>query len=341
MPYLAPMSASEHERALSVAVTGPTGTFGFGLIPLLQSEPRVARIVGIARRPFDPSAHGWSKMEYRRGDVRDQDALREAFADMDVVVHLAFNLTGTLPPETIRAINVGGTLNAFRAAREGGAERFVYASSVAAYGFHSDNPVGIREDWPTRPADRLFYAREKAELEEELWQEDRASSKPRLYMVRPPIVLGPHAAGAKGFLPSPLARVGRGMLGTAGRLRIPVPAPDVPVQFIHEDDVGQALLKCVLGEGPPGAYNIAGDGVLSGADVVRELGLAPLPIPARLVHGWARAAASLPRVPLLPPATEWVEALSHPAIMDTSKAREQLGWQPRYSALEALRDTVR
>jgi uncharacterized protein YbjT (DUF2867 family) len=80
---------------LTVAVTGPTGTFGFGLVPLLQADPRIGRIVGIARRPFDPSAHGWSKMEYRRGDVRDSDALRDAFEDADVVVHLAFMITGT------------------------------------------------------------------------------------------------------------------------------------------------------------------------------------------------------------------------------------------------------
>ena len=69
-----------------------------------------------------------------------------------------------------------------------------------------------------------------------------------------------------------------------------VPAPDVPVQFIHEEDVGQALLRCALGDGPPGAYNIAGDGVLSGADVARELGLTPVPIPGRLAHAAARAA---------------------------------------------------
>jgi uncharacterized protein YbjT (DUF2867 family) len=62
---------SEGERDLTVAVTGPTGTFGFGLIPLLQADDRIARIVGIARRPFDPAAYGWTKMEYRRGDVRD------------------------------------------------------------------------------------------------------------------------------------------------------------------------------------------------------------------------------------------------------------------------------
>jgi uncharacterized protein YbjT (DUF2867 family) len=80
---------------LVVAVTGPTGTFGFGLMPLLQAEPRVERIVGIARRPFDPGEHGWTKMEYRRGDVRDREPLRQAFAGVDAVVHLAFLITGT------------------------------------------------------------------------------------------------------------------------------------------------------------------------------------------------------------------------------------------------------
>ena len=334
--------AASSER-LTVAVTGPTGTFGFGLMPLLEAEPRVGQVVGIARRPFDPSEHGWSKMEYRRGDVRDPDALRQAFAGADVVVHLAFMITGTASAQAIRAINIEGTLNAFRAAREVGAGRFVYASSVAAYGFHPDNPVGMTEEWPTRPAARLFYAREKAELEHLLQEEASASPKPALYLLRPPIVLGPNAVGAKDALPGPVAQAGSTLLGLANRLPIPVPvlAADIKIQFIHEDDVGQALLKCVLGEGPPGAYNIAGDGELSGPDIVRELGLSPIPIPGRVVQSAARAASSLPRPPFTPPATEWVEALSHPAIMDTTKAREELGWQPRYTALDALRETVR
>ena len=329
--------------SLTVAVTGPTGTFGFGLMPLLQDEPRVAKIVGIARRPFDPEEHGWTKMEYRRGDVRDQDALREAFTDADVVVHLAFMITGTASARTIRAINIDGTLNVFRAARDAGAKRFVYASSVAAYGFHPDNPVGMKEDWPVRPAARLFYAKEKAELEQLLQEEAAKSPEPALYLLRPPIVLGPHAVGAKDALPGPVAQAGRRMLDLAGRLPVPVPVltAGVPLQFIHEEDVGRALLQCVLAEGPPGAYNIAGDGVLTGADVVRELGLAPVSIPARVVHTAARAAASLPRPPLVPPVTEWVEAVSHPSIMDTTKARTELGWEPRYSGVEALRDTLR
>jgi nucleoside-diphosphate-sugar epimerase len=330
------------DQALTVAVTGPTGTFGFGLMPLLQDEPRVARIVGIARRPFDPTEHGWEKMRYRQGDVRDQSALEQAFEGADVVVHLAFMITGTAPEKTIRAINIDGTLNAFRAARDAGAKRFVYASSVAAYGFHPDNPVGMDEEWPTRPAAKLFYAKEKAELEHLLENEAAKSSEPELYLLRPPIVLGPHAVGAKDMLPKPVASAGRAALEVARRLPIPVPmlAPGVKLQFIHEDDVGQALLRCVLGEGPPGAYNIAGDGVLTGADVARELGLSPVPIPARVVHAAARAVSSLPKPPLMPPATEWVEAISHPSIMDTTKAKEQLGWRPDYTGLEALRATI-
>jgi uncharacterized protein YbjT (DUF2867 family) len=79
---------------LTVAVTGPTGTFGFGLMPLLQADPRIDRVVGVARRPFDHGEHCWTKMTYRQGHVRDPDGLREAFRDADVVVHLAFQVTG-------------------------------------------------------------------------------------------------------------------------------------------------------------------------------------------------------------------------------------------------------
>jgi nucleoside-diphosphate-sugar epimerase len=331
------MNAGEHD--LTVAVTGPTGTFGFGLMPLLQADDRIGRVVGIARRPFDPGRHGWSKMEYRRGDVRDPDALAEAFAGADVAVHLAFLILGGAR-DTTRAINVEGTLNAFRAAAAVGARRFVYASSIAAYGFHRDNPVGMTEDWPTRPADRLFYAREKAELEGLLAAEAQRHPGTALYLLRPPIVLGPQAVGAKAQLPAPLAWLGRTVLGARGRLPVPLPllVPDLPVQLIHQDDVGQALLQCVVAAGPPGAYNIAADDVLSALDIAREAGVVPLRVPAGPTYAVARMLA---RLPLLPSVAEWVEAASHPAVMDTTRARTELGWTPRHTAREALRATLR
>ena len=342
------------ERELTVAVTGPTGTFGFGLIPLLQDDDRVRRIVGIARRPFDPAGYAWTKLEYRRGDVRDPAALRDAFAGADVVVHLAFLVTGTATAEVLRSVNVDGTLNAFRAAAQAGARRFVYASSVAAYGFHHDNPVGMTEEWPVRPAGRLFYAQEKAELEhllaaEAARTEADGAARPALYLLRPPLVLGPHAVGAKDLLPGPLAPLGRGLAslaslatraGQAARAghvpRLPVLVPSIPFQCLHEQDLGDAFLRCVVATGPPGAYNVAADGILTSADLAREFGLRPLPLPAAPARIAARAVAALP---FLPPVAQWVEAASHPAIMDTTKAKNELGWTPHYTALEALRDT--
>ncbi|WP_028653275.1 NAD-dependent epimerase/dehydratase family protein [Nocardioides halotolerans] len=320
---------------LTVAVTGPTGTFGSGLVPLLQGDDRVRRVVGVARSEFDPGSRGWTKMTYRRGDVRRPDDLRAAFEGADVVVHLAFLVVGA-DPATTRAINVEGTLNTFRAAAEVGASRFVYASSVAAYGFHPDNPVGITEDWPTRPADRLFYAQEKAELEGLLAEGSRARPELDLYLVRPPIVLGPNAVGGKVQLPGWV----RSVAGAVPKRLppVPVPAPDIPIQLIHEDDVGSALMCCVVAAGPPGAYNIAADETLTAPEIVRLLGGIPVRLPAGPAHATARAAA---RLPGLPQKAQWVEALAHPAIMDTTKAREELGWRPRVSARDALLQTVR
>jgi len=327
---------------LTVAVTGPTGTFGFGLLPLLERDDRIARVVGIARRPFDPSEHGWSKMTYRRGDVREPASLERAFAGADVVVHLAFMITGMSSGSTVRAINVDGTLNAFRAAVASGARRFVYASSVAAYGFHADNPVGMTEDWPVRPADRLFYAQEKAELEGLLLAESAVHPEVDLYILRPAIVVGPHTLGAKSLLPEPFASVGRRLAEAAGRLRLPIPlvVPALPVQLVDETDVAEAFLLCVVAAGPPGAYNLTGDGVTTAVEVARELGFLPVPVPAGVVQAGARMAAALVLLPFTPPVVGWVEAFSHPAIMDAGKAKRDLGWTPRYTSLAALRRAV-
>ncbi len=319
-------------------MTGPTGTLGFGLMPLLQVDDRVAHVTGVARRPFDPGVCGWTKAAYRRGDVRDPAVLRDVFRRADVVVHLAFQVTGAASGETIRSVNIDGTLNAFDAAAAVGVRRFVYASSVAAYGFHRDNPIGITEDWPVRPAARLFYAQEKAALERLLQARAAQPGTPALYVLRPSIVLGPHTIGAKSLPGGPLAALARALARGAERTRFPVLAPELPVQLVHEEDVGQALLLCVVAAGPPGPYNIAADGVVTARTVLRELGMLAVPLPSGLAQAAARGVAALP---FLPPVAQWVEAASHPAIMDTTRAKQELGWAPRFTALEALRDTLR
>jgi nucleoside-diphosphate-sugar epimerase len=325
----------------TIAITGPTGTFGYGLIPLLQSDARVERIIGIARRPFDPSAEGWSKMEYRQGDVRDRDTLRRAFIGADAVAHLAFAIYGNATRETLREINVQGTINAFHAAIDAGVRKFVYASSVAAYGFHGDNPIGITEEQPVRGS-RLFYSQEKAEIEENLQAIASEHPEIELTLFRPTIVLGPHAAGAGAeAIPGPLRGLARGLAGWLGELPVPFPAvpPPQPLQFVHESDVGQAFrLALTRDDRPAGTYNLAGDGTLTGEEVLRELGFTPLPVPAAVTKIAARAVL---QVPGRLPAADWSEAALHPLVVDSTKAKEQLGWEPSYTSVEALRDTLR
>ena len=101
----------------------------------------------------------------------------------------------------------------------------------------------MTEDWPTRPAAHLFYAQEKAEIEQLLLAEAAAHPELGLYLLRPPIVLGPHAVGAKELLPEPPRQLGRRARRARPQLaRAAAGArPALPLQFIHEDDVGQAL----------------------------------------------------------------------------------------------------
>ena len=77
-----------------------------------------------------------------------------------------------------------------------------------------------------------------------------------------------------------------------------------------------------------------------GVEVAREFGVAAVPVPAAIAHAAARASSAIPRLPFTPAAADWVEAMSHPAIMDTSKAKQELGWSPRYTSAEALRATI-
>ena len=323
---------------LTVAVTGPTGTFGSALIPFLEDDDRVGTVVGVARRPFDPAARGWSKMTYRQGDVRRPEDLRAAFADADVVVHLAFLILGGAP-ETSHSINVEGTLNAFREAVAAGASRFVYASSIAAYGFHADNPVGMDEDWPTRPADRLAYAQQKADLEQLLAGEAAAHPEVEVYMLRPPIVLGPDTLGGKMTLPPQSGRPAQAAASAWSR-RCPSRwwCPTCRCSWSTRRTSPGRCISAWSGRGPGRDLQHRRR---RPADRRGRLPRGRAPAGARCRAGPVGAAvrAAL-RVPGLPTFTHWLETISHPAVMDASRAKDQLGWRPGHSALDSLRSAL-
>lgn len=325
---------------LNVAVTGPTGEVGGSLIDALEASEAVGAVRGMARRPFDPAAAGWHKATYQRGDILDRGHMAELFDGVDVAVHLAFALFGDR--EETRRINLEGSRNVFEAAVEAGVERLVYASSVAAYGFHPQNPQPLTEETPALGSSRFYYSAQKAELEEAL-DEILAGSELAAYVFRPCIVAGPRATmlieqtvGAV-RLGDPTPRLRRHVLDRIPLLRPILPDAGVPLQLVHHDDVATALAAAVEGKGSPGAYNLAGDGEIVISDIADALGWRSIRVPRPALGIGTNLAG---RLSFISPQLEWATALTTPVIMDTAKARDQLGWTPRFDASETLMQTA-
>lgn len=325
--------------ALEVAVTGPTGEIGKPLMAELEKRDEVGSVVGMARRAFDPSFEGWDKCTYRRGDILDRGALAALFDGADVAVHLAFAIFGDR--EEARKINLEGTRNAFETAIKAGVKRLVYASSVAAYGFHPDNPQPLTEEVPAWGSESFYYSQQKAELED-LLDELLPGSGVEAYVFRPCIVAGPRATmlieqtveAVRVGDPLPLVRKGLQRLP----LVTPVlPDPGVPIQLVHHDDVARAMAAAICGDGPPGVYNLAGEGEVRVRDIARALGWRWVPVPRPAV-GLGTALAR--RLSFASPKLEWAIAADTPVLMDTAKARRELGWEPRHPASQTLQETV-
>jgi UDP-glucose 4-epimerase len=325
--------------SLTVAITGPTGEIGLPLLDELETDARVGAVRGMARRPFDPAVEGWKKVAYRRGDILDRGSLAALFDGADVAVHLAFAIFGGR--EETRRVNLEGSRNVFEAAIEAGVQRLVYASSVAAYGFHAENPQPLTEDVPARGSESFYYSAQKAELESVLG-DLLTGSGVDAYVFRPCIVAGPRATMLiekvvdSARLGDPLPSLRRGL----GRLPLPRPLlPDVgaPIQLVHHDDVARALAAAIAGVGEPGAYNLAGAGELGIGDIARALGWHTVPVPGAAVGLGAGIAR---RLSFLSPQLEWATALRTPVLMDTTRARRELGWEPRFDAAETLIQTA-
>ena len=272
--------------------------------------------------------------------MQDKKSVADAVKGADVVVHLAFAIIGA--GSKSEAINVDGSRNVFEAAVEAGAERICYASSVAAYGFHSDNPEWLTEDIPARGTDDHYYSQQKAQVENILAQTLLKTARTSAYVYRPCIVAGPRAQMLMEEIP--YFRLGEALPDPVARLLASMPIlkpviPDVGVrfQFVHEDDVASAFVAGVLGRGEPGPYNLAGGGTLKMTDLADELGWYSLPVPDAAVGATAEIVS---RIPSLPEAFAWVHTVRQPVLMKTDRAKEQLGWKPKYTGKQTLKQLV-
>ncbi len=338
------MSESDATRpgtsgGLTVAVTGPTGEIGIAFLRALEHSDGVAEVRGMARRPFDPHAQGLSKTTYVQGDVLDREAIDRLVAGADVVVHLAFLIFGD--PKQSREINLTGSRNVFEATAVSGAKRLVYTSSVAAYGFHESSPLPLHEDLGPAGTEDFYYSAQKAELEATLL-EALAGTPVEAYVFRPSIVGGPESPALVTNVPyigtpAALPAVLRNLVD-----RLPKPGPVIldpgtPLQLVHADDVADALVKAVEGHGAPGYYNLAADGEFTMSDLARELGWRCVTVPEIAVDVTAEL---VKRLPAMPSQAAWIQTARVSVVMDTSRAREVLGWSPRHDVMDTLRETV-
>jgi UDP-glucose 4-epimerase len=294
----------------------------------------------MARRPFDPAEQGWKKTEYRQGDVQDSASVRALVKGADVVVHLAFAILSA--SDATRELNVEGSRRVFEEAAKAGVERICYASSVAAYGFHEDNPDWLTEDLPARGSPENPYSDHKAEVERVLEEVLLRRRRTVAYAFRPCIVAGP---GAQTLLEElPYYRLSdampdrvAGLLSAMPILKPVMPDPGIRFQLVHEDDVASAFVAGALGKGEPGPYNLAARGTLTLSDLAGVLGWYSVPVPTFALDATAELVT---RLPLAPDSVAWIHTLRKPVLMKTDRARTKLGWRPKHTAKATLEQMV-
>jgi nucleoside-diphosphate-sugar epimerase/phosphohistidine swiveling domain-containing protein len=265
-------------------------------------------VVAFARRaPKDPRVTPFS------GDIRDLDAVTKAMHGADVVVHFAWALE-PLPTEAEnRAVNIGGTQNVLEAMARTGCERLVFSSSVMAYGSHPDNPDFLKEEDCLRPAPRIYYAAQKAEVEAMIVEAGVAAT-----VSRPAIALGHDTVSYAGRLfGMPLLAAVRGV--------------DTRWQLIHTEDVARFHAEACFSK-RTGVVNLAASGVLSSKEFATELHRVVLNLPRRVMDGALRFSWEHDILNIEP---ETLDGLIWPPVADTTRLEEEWGFRCGWSGREA------
>ncbi|MDQ6607346.1 MAG: NAD-dependent epimerase/dehydratase family protein [Actinomycetota bacterium] len=314
---------------MRVVVTGATGNVGTSVVAALAGDGGVDQIVALARRAPMRELNG---AEFVAADVTESE-LVPIFRGADVVVHLAWLIQPGRDESVTSRVNLLGSRRVFESVVAAKVPALVYASSVGAY---SPGPKDrfVDESWPTDGIATSFYSRHKAAVERELDRLEQEQPSLRVARLRPGLIFKRDAATeirrlfVGPFLPRALLRSGL----------VPF-TPDVPglrFQAVHSDDVGDAYRRAVLSDSA-GAFNVAAEPAIGTAELAELLDAPPRNVPASVLR---RAAAVSFAMRLQPVEPGWLDiALSVP-LMSTGRARHELGWEPRQTATEAIRELM-
>ncbi len=314
---------------MRVVVTGATGNVGTSVVGALAGDGGVDDILALARRAPNRDLAG---AEFVAADVADSD-LTPIFRGADVVVHLAWLIQPGRDESVTSRVNLRGSHRVFESVVAAKVPALVYASSVGAY---SPGPKDrfVEESWPTDGIATSFYSRHKAAVERELDRLEQEHPGLRVVRLRPGLIFKREAATeirrlfVGPFLPRALLRSGL----------VPF-TPDVPglrFQAVHSDDVGDAYRRAVLSDAA-GAFNVAAEPAIGTAELAALLDAPARKVPPSLLR---KAAAATFAMRLQPVEPGWLDmALSVP-LMSSVRARQVLGWEPRRTATEAIREVM-
>jgi nucleoside-diphosphate-sugar epimerase len=326
------------QRMVRALVTGATGFLGSHVVEQLLDQGHEVR--ALARRTSDTRHLETTGAEIAFGDVEDIDSLRPAVAGMDVVVHAAARV---MPgwgdwPDYENCI-IKGTGNLLRASADAGVRRFLQFSSITVYGKSCTGGIPVVESAPCevdfKPEN--YYDCAKIEADRLAFQ-DRDGGGLEVSAIRPGWVYGPRDK----MLSDRLYR----------QLHMPIVAwpgqanPRIPL--VYATDVADCAIRAATGDRAAGQiYNVAPSGEIRLRDFAGAMARAfgrPEPklfVPFRVVYitcAIAEAWARLRRVKEMPFLTRSaIMSLNTETLADASKAREELGWEPKVSVEEGTR----
>jgi nucleoside-diphosphate-sugar epimerase len=323
----------------AVLVTGASGFIGGALARRLSGEGRAVRC--LVRPSSDTTALDPLGVELATGALEDTASLHRAAAGCEQVVHCAAMVSDWGTVAEIEAANVAGTRNVLGAARAAGTRRFVHISSTDVYGHAGPWPLG--EDATPRGFAN-WYAQTKLEAERALRRE-RGADMPELVILRPATVYGPGSREVVGEIARAIL-AHRMLLVDRGRTN---------AGLCYVENLIDAVLLALDAPAASGeTFNVSDELDVTWArftaDLAEGLGARPvslsIPYPLALalarglegVYRLARGVSGLEIAPLL--SRQAVQVLGREQGFSTAKVRAMLGWEPRVSYEDGLRETL-
>lgn len=309
-----------------VLVTGVSRYLGGRFAELLSNRPGIDRVIGV---DVVPPAHSIGRTEFVRVDIRNPMIAKViSQAEVDTVCHL--NVIATPLQASGRAatkdVNVIGTMQLLAACQKApSVRRLMVKSSAAVYGSSAHDPAKFTEDTAANSLRRGGFGKESVEVEGYLRGFARRRPDVGLSVLRFANVIGPRiATPMTDYFSMPLIPT---VLGFDGRL-----------QFVHEDDALNAMLRATAGPDVAagvGTVNVAGDGVLTLSQAARLSGRPTVPVPMA-AGGWVGQIVR--RAGLADFSPEQMQYLAFGRGMDTTRMRAVLGFEPAFTTRSAFED---